>query len=245
MTPKEQAAGIYRLADGIDVDRLKHQYSADGHVRIEPFLKADDADALRIALEARQDWLMVLNSGSKLFELSKITLESMEPDRREALDRAVVEAGRYGFQYRYRAIRVADDAEETQAPDDPLIRFVAFLRSDPMVHMVRRIIGVGDVDFADGQATRYEAGDFLTAHDDAVAGKHRHAAYVMGLTKGWRAEWGGLLLFHGNDDRLVGRRPAFNGLDLFKVPSVHSVSCVNPSAVGSRLSVTGWFRSSR
>ncbi|EQB14038.1 2OG-Fe(II) oxygenase [Sphingobium lactosutens] len=232
-----------RLAGGIDVKQLRRDFLKDGHVRIEPFLHPDDANILRLALLARKDWRLVLNSGDKVFELDADMLRNMGRDHRAALDKAVLESSRYEFQYRYCSIRVPDFFEDTLCTGDVLMQFVAFLRSESVLKLVRTTIGMQQIAFADGQATRYDVGHFLTAHDDAVEGKHRHAAYVMGLTDNWRAEWGGLLLFHEGRDQLAGRRPAFNSLDLFKVPSVHSVSFVNPSAASSRLSVTGWFRS--
>ena len=58
---------------------------------------------------------------------------------------------------------------------------------------------------ADAQLTRYRQGHFLTAHDDHVEGKQRYYAYVLGLTDGWRIDWGGLLAFHGEDDNVAAR----------------------------------------
>jgi Rps23 Pro-64 3,4-dihydroxylase Tpa1-like proline 4-hydroxylase len=104
------------------------------------------------------------------------------------------------------------------------------------------VIGPSDVAFADAQATRYGPGDFLTAHDDAVEGKHRRAAYVFGLSRDWRAEWGGLLLFHEPEGEVRGYVPQYNALNLFAVPQPHSVSLVAPFAPRERLSVTGWLR---
>jgi SM-20-related protein len=39
-----------------------------------------------------------------------------------------------------------------------------------------------------------------------------------------------------------GLTPAFNALNLFKTPQLHSVSAVAPFAGANRLSVTGWLR---
>ena len=84
----------------------------------------------------------------------------------------------------------------------------------------------------------------LTAHDDEIAGKKRHAAYVFGLTPQWKTEWGGLLLFHTADgDVAHGLLPRFNTLNIFKVPQLHSVSMVNEAAAYRRYSITGWLRS--
>jgi SM-20-related protein len=67
----------------------------------------------------------------------------------------------------------------------------------------------------------------------------------MGLTPNWRVEWGGLLLFHGKEGQLSGLSPRFNCLNMFALPSMHSVSQVTPFAGGVRYSVTGWLRTKR
>lgn len=85
-------------------------------------------------------------------------------------------------------------------------------------------------------------GSFLTAHDDAVQDKARVAAFVFQLKPYWRTEYGGLLLFHDENDRAVeGLVPRFNALDLFSVPVTHSVSQVTRAAPHPRVAVTGWL----
>jgi Rps23 Pro-64 3,4-dihydroxylase Tpa1-like proline 4-hydroxylase len=117
------------------------------------------------------------------------------------------------------------------------------MRSESMLDLLRAVTGYEGLTFTDGQTTAYDHGDFLTGHDDAVAGKNRLAAYVYGLTPYWRIEYGGLLLFHGANDRTATAEvPRFNSLDLFKVPRQHSVSTVTPSAPHRRFAVTGWLR---
>jgi len=67
---------------------------------------------------------------------------------------------------------------------------------------------------------------------------------VFGLTPVWRAEWGGLLLFHdGEGDIARGYTPRFNTLNLSAVPQLHSVSLVSRAAAHRRYAVTGWLRS--
>jgi SM-20-related protein len=107
--------------------------------------------------------------------------------------------------------------------------------------VLRRVTGNQDVAFADAQLTAYGPGDFLTLHDDAAPATKRTAAYVFGLTKDWRADWGGALLFH-DAANLVGWAPQFNVLNLFAVPQPHSVSLVSAAAAGRRFSVSGWLR---
>jgi SM-20-related protein len=232
----------FSLHPGIDAEAHRCAFAATGHVQIMPFLAEADAQALREQLRARDDWREVLNSGERVFELDRATQKSMPADKRAELDRAVLAGAQRGFQYRYETLRVPD-ARAERNPDDPLHRFAEFLSSAPALELLREVTGCRDIDFADCQGTGYRPGDFLTAHDDAVEGKNRRAAYVFGLTPGWQTEWGGLLMFHdGNGDVSRALLPRFNCLNIFSVPQLHSVSFVAPYAARLRLSVTGWLR---
>lgn len=211
-------------------------YESTGHVRIPGFLDGRSADGLRAALLARDDWRQIINQGDKIFEIDRPTRRAMDAAKARELDRAVFAQATQGFQHRYEAIRAPEEG------DDPLAALVAWMSTGSAIAALKAITGCDDIDFADGQATLYEAGDFLTAHDDAVAGKGRVAAYVLGLTPAWRLDWGGLLMLHGPDGSARAYPPGYNTLDLFAVPQPHSVSLVSPAASGSRLSVTGWLR---
>lgn len=232
----------FALNPQLDPDALHAAYRRDGRVRIAGLLAGDGAGRLRAALEARDDWRQLLNSGERLYELDRATRAAMPEPHRRALDTAVAEGARHGFQFRYESIRVPDEQAARRASVDLLARFAQWLSEPVALDFLRRVVGAADVRFADAQATAYAPGDFLTAHDDAVAGKDRRAAYVLSLNPQWRAEWGGLLLFHRPDGTVEGLVPAFNTLDLLAVPQPHSVSFVTPAAIGRRLSITGWLR---
>lgn len=231
----------FALHPGIDPDALTAAYRASGRISIEPFLTDTAANALREHLAGRADWMLVMNAGEKVYEMPRTAAAALTPDQRATLDRKIGESALHGFQYRYESIRVADDPGTRG--DTLLDQFATFLSSPPVIGLLRGITGA-PVEFADAQATAYGPGHFLTRHDDDVAGKGRHAAYVLGLTPGWRAEWGGLLLFHDGEREIDhGFAPAFNALRLFTVPAVHSVSHVWPWVPEPRVSVTGWLRS--
>jgi Rps23 Pro-64 3,4-dihydroxylase Tpa1-like proline 4-hydroxylase len=135
----------------------------------------------------------------------------------------------------------SDEVEQAEERT-PLTEFAELMQSPEMLDLLEAITGQRG-SFTDGHATAYGPGDFLTGHDDDVKGKNRLAAYVYGLTKGWRIEWGGLLLFHGPHERTAsGMAPRFNTLDLFSVPQQHSVTMVTPAAPHRRYAVTGWLR---
>lgn len=233
---------MLRLNPGLDRQALSEAFARERRLQIADFLVEEDAVALHAGLRTRQDWRQMVNSGDKVWEFDRPTRAAMAPDRTRALDDAVFAGARTGFQHRYEAIRVPDEAAERAASDDPLAAFAAWLSKGEARDFLRAVTGEQAIDFADAQATAYAPGDFLTAHDDDVAGKGRLAAYVYGLTPRWRPEWGGLLLFHGEDGRVEGFAPRFNALNLFAVPRLHSVSMVTRAAPYRRYSVTGWLR---
>src|SRR6185369_14228891 len=182
----------FALHPDLDADAAAADFANGGRVQIAPFLVPDAADELRAHLLARDDWREVLNSGEMPFEIDRAGQRSMSAEERGRLEKLVHAAAKSGFQYRYETLRVADEAQERRkARDDALTGFANFLCSEPVLALMRRVTGFGDIDFADAQATAYRPGDFLTAHDDAVEGKNRRAAYVFGLTPEWRTEWGG------------------------------------------------------
>lgn len=232
----------FALSADHNVAAMAADYARRGRVRIQPFIDPAQAEALRVGLKDRSDWTQVVSGSGGAVELPRATRAGLPADRLAALDEAVRAEARYGFQYRYETIRVPDEAGARRAADDALTGFARFLSSDPVLERLRQITEADDVAFADAQATAYGPGDFLTAHDDDVAGKDRRAAYVFSLCPSWRPEWGGLLLFHDPDGRMQGWAPGMNALTLFRVPSAHSVSEVVAHVPVRRYSVTGWLR---
>lgn len=232
----------FALNPALDATSLAGCFARDGRIQIQEFLAPGLAAALSESIRERDDWVQVVNSGDKVFELSRSVRAEMSEAQRAALDTAVYAGARGGFQYRYETIRVPDDAKLRLASDHLLDGLAHWLSTGPARDFLKTVTGREDVDYVDAQATAYAPGDFLTAHDDDVAGKRRTAAYVFGLTPQWRPEWGGLLLFH--DDRRIsdGFVPAFNTLNIFRVPQRHSVSEVTRAAPHRRYSVTGWLR---
>jgi Rps23 Pro-64 3,4-dihydroxylase Tpa1-like proline 4-hydroxylase len=158
----------------------------------------------------------------------------------------VYHRARRDFQFRYETIRVPDSEEERAADGALLARFAQFVCSPECILLLRKVIGSPQIAFADAQATAYGPGDFLTAHNDEVPGKDREAAYVFNLAPEWRADWGGLLMFHRKDGHVEeAYTPKFNALNIFKVPQAHSVSFVAPFVPNRRYAVTGWLRNSK
>lgn len=184
-----------------------------------------------------------MNAGAGVYEILRRDYSVLTQQQIAELDARVNDAARHGFQYRYESVRVPDEAAEREKRNTLLDRFVDFMSSPEVLELMAQITAVDDLGFADGQATAYSPGHFLTRHDDDVTGKQRRAAYVFGLAPGWRAEWGGLLMFHGEDGNInEAFTPAMGALRIFSVPCLHSVSYVTPFAPEPRISVTGWLR---
>lgn len=233
---------MFRLSSGLDAGALAAEFAARRRVRIDGLLARDGAAALHADLRGRGDWRQVVNSGTKVFDLDRATRAAMTPEQTAALDASVHAGARAGFQFRFESIRVPDDTRTRDASGDMLASLAAWLSAGEARDFLRTVTGDAAIEFADAQATAYAPGDFLTGHDDEIAGKNRRAAYVLGLNPKWRIEWGGLLLFHGAPATAEAWAPGFNSLSLFAVPQPHSVSLVTPSAAFRRYSVTGWLR---
>jgi SM-20-related protein len=233
---------LFRVNPDLDLPAFAASYAATGHVRI-PNLLAAGAEPMHDHLKNREDWLQLVSTREEVLELSRPKRARMSGKRRAALDAEVHERARFGFQYRYEGLRMPEeDEEEWESDNDPLTEFARLLASEELLAMLGTVLDHDALRFADGQATAYGPGDFLTCHDDNAPGKNRVAACVFGFTPRWRTEWGGLLFFHDRyGDPTGAHRPGFNTLDLFKVPRLHSVSFVTPAAAGLRYSVTGWL----
>lgn len=232
----------FRISANIDVERLAATYAQVGWVQIPVFLRGQTARQLHDQLVARQDWHRVFFHQGKVMDSTRAAYEALPVEQRAKLDLAIYMVARDGFEFRYENIRVPlADAERT-ASSDPLAKFAQWMSQGYARDFLRKLTRDSAIDHADAQATAYAPGDFLTGHDDKIAGKDRRAAYVLGLTPRWRLEWGGLLLFHDRPDRVeAGLVPAFNVLNVFRVPHQHSVSEVSRAAGGRRYSITGWL----
>jgi Rps23 Pro-64 3,4-dihydroxylase Tpa1-like proline 4-hydroxylase len=234
----------FRISPDLDLPALAREYSEKRRVRVHGLLELEALVELYHYLNDHDGWWHMMNTPDGVLELDRATRAAMDAQQLAEIDAEVHERARLGFQYRYEGLRVPEDEEDPAAGNDPLTAFGELMSSEPMLDLLRAITGCSDLAFTDGHATAYGPGDFLTGHDDDVAGKNRLAAYVFGMTPQWRLEWGGLLLFHGADNAsAAGNMPRFNTLDLFAVPQQHSVSMVTPAAPSRRYAVTGWLRS--
>ena len=232
-----------RLGPDLDGDQLAAKFALSGRLQIPNFLADDVAGLLADELAASDQWRRVINAGRTIYEIDRSQFDALPVEQAHALDAAINAEAAWAFRFRYDCIRVPDAVRQRRAKEGLLAAFAQLMSGRETLNLFERITNRYGLRFADAQATRYRRGDFLTRHDDAVESKDRRLAYVLGLTRVWVPEWGGLLLFNEEQGGVAEAMvPRFNALSVFSVPQPHSVSAVAPYADGDRLSVTGWLR---
>ncbi|WP_340644379.1 2OG-Fe(II) oxygenase family protein [Phenylobacterium sp.] len=230
------------LSRGLDPTKLRPAFERFGRLHLPGIFRDKDAQAIHAALVAAP-YHRSLTASGKSYDIALDTLAAMPAERRAELEAAILEGGKTGFQYQFDAWRLSDRMEAGERSGGALDGVYDLLNSPAFLSFVRTLTRDDRCAYVDAQATRYRPGDFLTAHDDDIAGKHRLYAYVLNFTPSWRPDWGGLLAFHDADGHVSeAYTPTFNALNIFRVPQQHAVTQVASFAGAQRLSITGWIR---
>lgn len=231
----------FALDPALDPDRLACLFQQTGRVHLPGALTSSSAARLHKAVSEREPWTLSTLGRQGALDIPLSVLAAADDCQRQALVEAAHAQAREGFHYLFETVRIEEVAPACET-DVVLTDFLAWLNSEPFLDFVRRISGLPGLSRTDAQATRYQPGHYLTQHDDEKPGARRRLAYVFSLTPEWRADWGGLLAFVDRDGHVAeAYRPAFNALNLFRVPQAHLVSLVAPFATTPRLSITGWI----
>lgn len=232
-----------RLNSNLSPQDYARSFADDGVVQVPDFLHPDDAEGLAMTLETATPWALAISRPTG--EGRIIEGEELESLGRDGLVRelsAVVNQARRGFAFAYLVYPMIQNYLAGRDPGHPLHRLTEFLNSADCLEFTRAVTGEAGVVKIDGQATCYRPGDFLTLHDDR-GDDERRAAYTLGFTREWRADWGGQLLFHDDRGEIIrGLKPTFNTLTLFKTPKWHSVAPVATYADARRYVISGWLR---
>lgn len=230
------------LNPALDPAAYRAAYERDGWVQVEGLFRPEVAAMLAAALEQGTPWTLVHSGPGG--EPAYVEPAALAPERREALQARlgqVVQQASGGFAYLYYAYPMIEAYVAGRDPGLALHQVTEFLNGADFMAFAHEVTGEPVVK-VDAQASHYRPGHFLTLHDDRGGGERR-AAYTIGLTQGWRSDWGGQLLFHdAAGDVTRGFAPKFNVLTLFKTPQWHSVAPVAPYATRPRFSITGWLR---
>ena len=235
------------LRADLDIDALGAALRANGRLVIPNVLQTEVAAKLRDCLDHTLPWELAYRDTRYSPEhqsqrLSQADFQALGPRRAAALRAEILDQARDYFQYLYQYFNIGQGMKSAQPPGSYLYDLYEFLQSDVFLAPIRRLCATPELNQVFAHATMYTAGNFLKAHEDIVPNRDRRYAYVLGLTRGWQADMGGLLHFLDDQDRITDTVvPGFNSLTLFAVPARHLVSTVAPWVTTPRLAITGWL----
>ncbi|HYC98841.1 2OG-Fe(II) oxygenase [Brevundimonas sp.] len=243
MIPDHPDFGIDPSLDG---GRLAPIFSRFGRLHLPGFLREPGAKALVAALSGADGWTMSTMGGGSTVDIPVEAFTAADEAARTALIASAHGEARSGFHYLFHSLRISDLVESGAPVPPALAALYEWLNGEAFLSFARALSGDPELAYVDAQATRYLPGHYLNEHDDEKPGAGRRLAYVLNLTPTWRPSWGGLLGFLDADGHVAeAYTPAFNALNLFRVPQPHMVSQVAAFAGGPRLSITGWIRTGR
>lgn len=230
------------LNPSLDVVSLSRDFAARGRLRINSILTSHAAMQVLQALAADLPWNLVYRDGDQVAELDEAQARSLDSQQQAEMMQRIYSIAVRQFQFFYYSYQLDDANLAKIRPDSMTHECIAFLRSKSFVDFVEKVTGEQALQRVSSQASCYRSGHFLLPHDDGVGDTGRKIAYVLNLSKNWKPGWGGLLQFHdANGNVIEAFLPAFNSLSLFRIPAVHSVSCVMPFAIEPRIAISGWL----
>jgi len=235
------------LNPDLDIAALAEEFSVRGRISIRDAFVPAAAQAIHDCLKREVPWRLSWYDNRQPPEerSRKLTADEIRGMGREgwsALQREILSQARDRFQYAYQSFDLLQGYRRGERPGLFLYRLMAFLAGDEFFAFARTLTGDEDIDHVDGHATRYVAGHFLKNHADESPFEQRRAAYVIGMTRDWTADMGGLLMFLDDQGAVQEAYvPGYNTLTVFRVPVPHLVSDVPPWVTAERLAVTGWL----
>ncbi|MFC5578887.1 2OG-Fe(II) oxygenase [Lysobacter niabensis] len=230
----------------LDIGRHRARLHGEGRVQIDAFLQPAAAERLHACLAREVPWTLALRDtlGSRTIDHAAYSALRPEAVARLLADTAASarEADHSAFRFAYDSYMMVTAYKERRDPELLLHRVLEIFNAPDYLAFLRQLTGDARVRRVNAQATRYRPGHFLRYHTDEGEDVDRLYAYVLNLSRGWQADWGGLLQFIAADGRVQETfLPRWNTLSLFAVPAGHAVSLVAPWAQEDRLAITGWL----
>jgi SM-20-related protein len=242
-SPDSVADEPIRFNASLDVAAAARAFARHGRVRIADVLDPLSAARLHRCLVEDVPWRLTYNEGHKNIFLDAAALQELGERKQHELLQRVLSRAQDQFQYLFRSYPMVTAYLEGSEPALLLHAVFEWLNDARTIAVMRAITGIESLLKVNAQATLYRPGHFLSRHDDSGhPEQHRRVAYVLYMTRGWRADWGGQLQFlDAQGDVEEVWMPSFNSLGLFLVPTPHVVSYVAPFATQPRYAVTGWL----
>lgn len=234
---------MFRINPSHDAATLAANYAERRRIQVRDFLVDEDARRVGSILTTETPWGLVFNRGTEVVQLAPDAVAALSPEQQAALLREVQARAAKEYQFLYSTFPLLQAYTRRPELGLPIYEALEFVNSRAFLDFTRTLTGLEDVTWADAHATQFRAGHFLKFHTDETPAERRRAAYVLNFTEGWGRDWGGYLqFFNDRYDVEDAYRPVFNALNIFTVPSDHSVGQVATYAPAGRYSITGWLR---
>ncbi len=226
----------------LDIDKYQKIYQSKGRVQIFNFFTDETVNYLLDLVVNNKNWYFAYNNGNNFYESDLSEVKALPPEIYQKFMGNIAQRANHQFQYAFNQYYISQAILLGEQKGHPLHQVHDFVNSHEYLQLMRKITSDNAIKEADSYATCYEAGHFLTDHDDNHATKNRAAAFVFNLTKSWNLNWGGYLAFYDDKENIVeALKPSFNTLNMFSVPQLHSVQQVTSFASEKRLSLLGWL----
>lgn len=216
----------------------QNKLSKNGYLRINNFLENELAERIYSCLLTEVNWGLAYRiDGKAVTKLNISDIQGLDSQTRDKLKLQQKEE----FQFIYNTYMIVTSYLEQRDPGHYLYHLLELINSPKSIQYFSELT-TQSVKKLNAQATRYMPGHYLKQHNDENSEEGRMYAYVLGFTKDWNPDWGGLLNILDESGNIVNTMiPEFNTLSIFKVPKNHFVSYVTPYAESERLGITGWL----
>jgi len=233
---------LMTLNKNLDTKALAKAYKVNKRLQIPDFLETATADKIYQVLTTKTPWQFSYNDGKKALWQDPKEFEMKIGRRLREMTANIFEAAAGGkFQY-VRFARPLGENQTGMKPLDPaLVDVYDFLNGKEVKAFVKAVTGK-TVKEADAEVHWYQNDHFQTCGNGTERGKKSGIGFSLNLAWDWTADWGGNTLFYdqtGNVEELF--IPGYNSLEIFEIPTTHSISTVATYAPSHRLSITGAF----
>ena len=238
----------FKINSDLNITELKREFRENKKLVIENFLTNESAEILYnfFAIEMEESWWQAsfkdftqTTDGYGDIKLLFRTAENQDEIYRNLkTSQSKFLDGEFSYFF--------DRTDETHYPSCNCVEceYRKFINEPDTISWFSNLIDFNLQGPGEFFASRFLENHFLSPHHDHEKGK---IATVLGLSKNWKAEWGGCLHFMKDDYKTVTKlvQPSFNKLSLFDIPTAngvpHYVSHVTPGCKQGRISYTGWY----
>ena len=228
----------YHLNPNLDLEALAEGFKKSNRVQVKNALDEKSADALSETIEKMAIWRWVFLDRNSEWVMSSEQVNQMTERRRKELMQRLFLQAREGFQY----LRFECPTDEIPDAKDPkaLTDADVFFKSNDFRDFLRAVSGEKDGEPRGLHARWLNREKFMA--DSALATDRPDCKlyFSMDVTRTWRPNWGGQLMFLDDDGEIEEAwAPAFNRLNIYSASARHFINYVAPYEGGLALSICG------